>query len=248
MKIIKCKDYKDMSKIASTFVIELVKSKPNAILGLSTGGTPVGMYKELIDDHKNHGTSYKQITTINPDEYVGLPKDHDQSYYHFMYDVLFNHIDINEENIHIPSGLGNVEDNCVKYNKMLENYTIDLQILGIGSNGHIGFNEPGTLFDSVTHITNLSESTINDNMRYFENDVEKVPKQAITMGISNIMQARKIILLASGKNKANAISNLVNGKVSNDCPASILQEHKDVTVITDEDATSLISNPKKRFY
>ncbi|MGI6509454.1 MAG: glucosamine-6-phosphate deaminase [Erysipelotrichaceae bacterium] len=241
MKVIVCKDYDDVSDKAAEIMLDVVKSDPKAVLGLATGSSPIGLYQRMIKDHQENGTSYAEITTFNLDEYVGLDRDHPQSYYTFMHQNLFNHLDMKKENINIPSTQGDdMQANCDAYNELLSKYSIDLQLLGIGSNGHLAFNEPGTPFDSVTQVVDLVESTIKDNARFFDYDMSKVPTQSITMGIKNVMDAKRILLVASGKNKADAIYKTVNGEISTDCPASILQKHPDVTIVVDEDAASLL--------
>ncbi len=245
IKVIKVKNKEEISKKAFEIMHELVTSKPDAVLGLATGSSPIGLYQLMIRDHKENGTSYRNVTTFNLDEYVGLPKDHPESYYSFMHRNLFDGIDVREENIHIPSSEGNLDERCREYNEALAKQTIDLQILGIGSNGHIGFNEPDTPFDSVTHIVDLKESPIKDNARFFDNDISKVPTQAITMGISNVMAAKKIVLVANGENKANAIRATVMGVVNEKVPASVLQNHPDVVIIIDEEAASSLYKEKR---
>lgn len=245
IKVVRVKNKEEISKKAFEIMHELVTSNPKAVLGLATGSSPVGLYELMIRDHKENGTIYKDVTTFNLDEYVGLPKDHPESYYSFMHRNLFDGLDVKEENIHIPSSEGNLEERCEEYNEALSKQTIDLQILGIGSNGHIGFNEPDTPFDSVTHIVDLKESTIKDNARFFDDDISKVPTQAITMGISNVMAAKKIILIANGENKANAIRATVMGPVDEKVPASVLQNHPDVVIIIDEEAGSSLYKEKR---
>ena len=245
IKVVRVKNKEEISKKAFEIMHELVTSNPKAVLGLATGSSPVGLYELMIRDHKENGTSYKDVTTFNLDEYVGLPKDHPESYYSFMHRNLFDGLDVKEENIHIPSSEGDLEERCDEYNEALSKQTIDLQILGIGSNGHIGFNEPDTPFDSVTHIVDLKESTIKDNARFFDDDISKVPTQAITMGISNVMAAKKIILIANGENKANAIRATVMGPVDEKVPASVLQNHPDVVIIIDEEAGSSLYKEKR---
>lgn len=241
IKVIICKDYNEVSDRAAEIMLDVVKNNPKAVLGLATGSSPIGLYQRMIKDHQENGTSYANITTFNLDEYVGLEQEHPQLYYTFMHQNLFNHIDIKKENVNIPSVQGDdMQANCDAYNELLSKQKIDLQLLGIGSNGHLAFNEPGTPFDSVTQVVDLKQSTIQDNARFFDNDMSKVPTQSITMGIKNVMDAKKILLVASGKNKADAIYQTVKGEVSTDCPASILQKHPDVTVVVDEDAASLL--------
>ncbi len=241
IKVITCKDYEEVSDRAAEIMLDVVKNNPKAVLGLATGSSPIGLYQRMIKDHQENGTSYAEITTFNLDEYVGLEQEHPQSYYTFMHQNLFNHIDIKKENVNLPSVQGeDMQANCDAYNELLSKYKIDLQLLGIGSNGHLAFNEPGTPFDSVTQVVDLLDSTIQDNARFFDNDMSKVPTQSITMGIKNVMDAKRILLIASGKNKAEAIYQTVRGEVSTDCPASILQRHPDVTIVVDEDAASLL--------
>ena len=234
MQIIKVKNYDQMSEEALKIVLDVVKNKPDAVLGLATGSTPLGLYAKMIEDHKNNGTSYAECRTVNLDEYVGLDVNSNQSYVYFMRENLFKSIDINLENTHIENGKAeNKEAECAHYNTLLGELVQDVQILGIGSNGHIAFNEPGTPFDSVTHIVDLAESTIKDNSRLF-NSIDEVPRQAFTMGLSNIMNAKKIVILANGEGKAYAIGELVNGEIREEVPATILRNHPDCILICDE--------------
>lgn len=240
MKVIVTKNYDEMSEKAFEIVKEVVVNNKNAVLGLATGSTPLGLYAEMIKDHKENGTSYKDVKTLNLDEYAGLDVTSDQSYVYFMRENLFKHIDIDLNNTHIENGKAvNRELECENYNKLIEELPRDLQILGIGSNGHIAFNEPGTAFDSETHIVDLTESTIKDNSRLFER-IEDVPRQAFTMGLKNIMHAKKIVVLASGANKAKAVYGMLKGPVTETLPASVLQLHPDCTLIVDEVAYSLM--------
>lgn len=241
MKIIKVENYNEASFKAFEIFKNQITTKPDSTLGLATGSTPLKLYELLIKDHQENKTSYQAIKTFNLDEYVGLDGSHEQSYEYFMNQNLFEHIDIKHENTHVPSGIGDVAANIDLYNEMLEQNPIDLQLLGIGSNGHIGFNEPGTPKDSVTSLVELKPSTIADNARlFFGGDKTKVPKQAISMGIANIFAAKKIVLIACGQNKAEAIKTLIEGVESPDCPASFLQSHPDVTVIIDTAAASAL--------
>ena len=229
---------------ASDKAFELMKEylQPGKVLGLATGSTPLGLYARMIRDHEENGTSYLDIKTFNLDEYVGLEITHPESYYAFMHRNLFDHIDIREENVHIPCGLGDdLEEKAREYDEMIDQDPVDIQILGIGSDGHIAFNEPGTPFDSPTHITDLAESTIRDNCRFFDNDISKVPTQAVTQCIGTIMKAKNIILIATGANKAQAVRDMIEGEVDEACPASILQRHPNVYAIIDEAAASLLS-------
>ena len=240
MKIIKTKNYEELSAEAAKILIDIVRSNPYAVLGLATGTTPLGLYKKLIADHTKNRTSYKHIRAVNLDEYKGLPKEHKQSYAYFMRKNLFEHIDIDLENAHIENGVAADEQaECERYDKLLKSMRQDIQLLGLGSNGHIAFNEPNTSFESTTHVVNLTESTIKDNARLF-NNIEEVPKQAYTMGLNSIMQAKKILILASGANKAEAVCKLVNGNVTEAVPASILQNHPDCTLIIDKEAAKLL--------
>ena len=234
MQIIKVKNYDQMSEEALKIVLDVVKNKPDAVLGLATGSTPLGLYAKMIEDHKNNGTSYAECRTVNLDEYVGLDVNSNQSYVYFMRENLFKSIDIKLENTHIENGKAeDKEAECAHYNTLLGELVQDVQILGIGSNGHIAFNEPGTPFDSVTHIVDLAESTIKDNSRLF-NSIDEVPRQAFTMGLSNIMNAKKIVILANGEGKAYAIGELVNGEIREEVPATILRNHPDCILICDE--------------
>ena len=240
MKVIVVKDYEEMSLKAFEVMAEVVKNKPNAVLGLATGSTPIGLYKNMIKDHKENGTSYKNIKTVNLDEYAGLDYSSDQSYVYFMRSNLFDHIDIDLNNTNIENGKAtDRQAECDRYNKLLEELQQDIQVLGIGSNGHIAFNEPGTPFGSVTHIVDLAESTIKDNSRMFAS-IDEVPRQAFTMGLKNIMNAKKVLILANGANKAKAVYGLVKGEVTENLPASVLQLHPDCVVIADESAASLL--------
>ncbi len=233
-----CKDENEVAVEAFKVMKETMQN-PKAVLGLATGSSPVKLYAKMIEDHKENGTSYKDVVTFNLDEYVGLPRNHEQSYYTFMHENLFNAIDVKEENIHVPNGeVADPEAEAKAYEAELKKYSVDLQVLGIGSDGHIAFNEPGTPLDSETHIAELTEQTISDNARFFEEDMSKVPTTAITQGLASIMRAKKIVLIATGANKADAVYGMLKGEVTTDCPASILQKHADVTVVLDEAAAS----------
>lgn len=240
MKIIRVKDFTELSLEGTKIVGELIKNNPQATLGLATGFSPVGLYQNLVKMVQNKEISFKEIKTYNLDEYCELPKSHPESYYSFMHRNLFSHVDIKEENVHIPSSEGqDMQKNCDDYNELLHRATIDLQLLGIGGNGHIGFNEPGTPFDKETFVVKLTERTRQDNKMFFKEE-EEVPHYAITMGIKNIMQAKKILMLISGKGKAEAVKRLLSGEITPDFPASILHKHPDVTVVIDEPAAALI--------
>lgn len=231
----------EINQIVSKEIIDLVNKNNNCILGLATGSTPEGVYKLLVEAYNNKKVSFKNVKTFNLDEYVGLEETHSQSYRYFMNKNLFNHIDIDINNTNIPSNKDNDNNLNVYDQKIKDAGGIDIQLLGIGSNGHIAFNEPGTSFDSNTHIVTLKESTINDNSRFF-NSIDEVPKQAITMGLNSILQAKRIILIAFGKNKQEAIYKMMALDPSEELPASILQKHPNVTIFCDEEAASLLLN------
>ncbi|MDN3689755.1 glucosamine-6-phosphate deaminase [Cyclobacterium jeungdonense] len=220
--------------------IAAVKANPQSVLGLSTGSSPLETYANLVRDHQRNGTDYSKIHTFNLDEYVGLSGSHPQSYRYFMNAHLFRHLNIPIAQTHVPTGVGDLEKECERYEKeILEQGGIDLQLLGLGTNGHIGFNEPGTSFDSRTHVISLLKETIEANARFFSGK-EEVPTKAITMGIQSIMDARQIVLLAYGSKKAAPIRDAVNGPITETMPASILQNHPDVTLYLDEEAASLL--------
>ncbi|NLK63693.1 MAG: glucosamine-6-phosphate deaminase [Tissierellia bacterium] len=240
MEVIIKDNYTEISFLAADYLINTVKTKNDAILGLPTGSTPIGMYKAIINQYKDK-ISFKNVRTFNLDEYVGLDRRNKNSYRYFMDENLFSHIDIKEDNIHIPDGVAqDLKQECRDYEELLKTTgQMDIMYLGIGHNGHIGFNEPGDYFEPFTHIVKLTEDTIEANKRFFAN-LDSVPKTAITMGIKTIMSAKKIILLASGSSKAEAISKTVKGKITPRVPASILQLHDDVTLIIDKEASKLI--------
>ncbi len=237
MKVIKVKDYEEMSTEACTFILNKLKQLQKPVLGLATGSTPEGLYKRLINKYNEQEVSFKDISTYNLDEYVGLENDDPNSYHYFMHDKLFKHIDIPEDQAHVPNGVAkDMDKECQNYEKQISDAgQINIQVLGMGLNGHIGFNEPGTPFSSRTHIVELDESTREANARFF-NSLEEVPKKAITMGIETIMESKEILMLVSGANKKEALDRLLNGEVTEDFPASILQQHDHVTVIADEAA------------
>ena len=241
MRIIVCDNYDLLSKKAAQIVGSQMILNPKSILGLATGSTPIGMYKNLIKMYEEGLIDFSKTTTFNLDEYYQLPINNDQSYHYFMDENLFNHININRENIHIPNGMADdIDAECVLYDKMIDDNGIDIQILGIGNNAHIGFNEPTINFNKGTHIVTLDESTREANARFF-NSIDEVPTKAITMGTGSIFKSKKILLLASGANKAEAIYNTVHGKVTPEVPSSILQFHKDVIIILDKEAASLLN-------
>lgn len=241
MKIIKAKDYKDMSRKAANIISAQVIMKPNAVLGLATGSTPIGIYEQLIDWFNKGDIDFSEVTTINLDEYRGLDKEHNQSYWYFMHTNFFDKINIKEENINVPNGSNpDAKEACEEYENIIHNAGgIDLQLLGIGNDGHIGFNEPGAAFELATHCVDLTESTIEANKRFFLSK-EDVPKQAYTMGIKSIMQARKVLMVVNGKGKANIVKQAFFGPVTPEVPASILQMHPDFTLVGDEEALSEI--------
>lgn len=240
MKVVVVKNYDELSKLGAEIIANLIKEKPNCTLGLATGSSPVGTYQNLIKAYNNKEISFKDVHSYNLDEYCGIDRNHPQSYYYFMHDNLFNHVNIVEDNVHLPSASGeNFEKQCDEYNAMLREAEIDIQLLGIGSNGHIAFNEPGTPFDLETHVVELTDKTRQDNKRFF-NSIDEVPTHALTMGIKNIMQAKQIVMLISGANKADTVVQLLNGPVTESFPASILHKHENVTVIIDEAAYSKV--------
>ena len=242
MRLMITESYEELSKAAAEEFAKVIKEKPNAVLGLATGGSPVGMYKELIKMYEKNELDFSKVTTVNLDEYIGLNPEHNQSYRHFMNENLFNHININIANTFVPNGLAdNLEVECKEYDKkIMELGGIDIQLLGVGNNGHIAFNEPDEQLSAGTHVISLTENTIEANSRFFEN-INDVPKKAITMGLGGIMKAKKIILIASGESKAEAIKGLFSGKITTDNPASMLQMHRDVTVVVDKAAATLIN-------
>jgi glucosamine-6-phosphate deaminase len=234
MEIIRVRDYKELSKKAAEIIIQKVKQSNTLTIGLATGSTPEGLYRELINEHRLNKTSYQHITTFNLDEYVGIKPEDPNSYHYYMNQHLFSGIDISQHNTHIPSGIAkNLVEECVKYDQLVESSGgIDLQILGIGQNGHIGFNEPGTSFESKTHVVQLKESTREANARFFPT-FEAVPTHAITKGISTILKSKQILLLVSGEKKAEALQQLLYGEISEQFPASVLKLHPNVTIIAD---------------
>lgn len=235
MKLLVVKDYEEMSCVAAKIFKDIINEKPDAVLGLATGSTPIGLYKKLIEMNRNKEIDFSNIKTINLDEYVGLGKENPQSYRYFMNENLFNHINIHKANTLVPNGLAeDIEKEAKSYDKKIEELGgIDIQILGIGSNGHIAFNEPDDFLIEETHVTNLSQSTIEANSRFFKS-INEVPTRAITMGIGSIMKAKKILLLVKGEDKVKAVKELLNGNITTKNPATILKLHEDVTIIMDE--------------
>lgn len=237
MNILKFHSDEDFVQTGASLIVSLLQSNPKAVLGLATGSSPVGVYARMIDMYRKGLVSFSKATTFNLDEYIGLPDNHPQSYRSFMNEQLFNHIDINLNQTYIPNGNAvDMEAECLAYEKKLDEYgPVDLQILGIGSNGHIGFNEPDANLSSKTHVVDLLEDTREANARFFDT-LEDVPRQAITMGIGSILKAKQILLLARGEGKAEAIRNAVEGPITTQCPASLLQSHPNVIVLVDEGA------------
>lgn len=241
MRVVIAKDYQDMSARAARIVAGQLYLKPNSVLGLATGSTPLLMYQDLIKLHQEVGLDFSEALTFNLDEYLGLAQDNEQSYYYYMFHNFFKHINIKQENIYIPSGLpADVDEECRRYDiKIKEQGGIDLQVLGIGVNAHIGFNEPDIKFEATTHKVKLDEETILANARFFDT-IKEVPQFAISMGIKTIMHAKKVLLLANGENKAEAIYKALFEGIRPEVPASILQLHQDVTVIVEEKAAKEI--------
>jgi glucosamine-6-phosphate deaminase len=239
MEVVITKDYDEMSQTAARIIRRQVIRKPNSVLGLATGGTPVGTYQELIRLHKEEGLDFSKVTTFNLDEYLGLPPTHDQSYNYFMHDNLFNHINVDPSHIFIPNGMADdIDGFCRWYEEQMEQAGgIDLQLLGIGSDGHIAFNEPGSSLGSRTRLKTLVEQTIKDNARFFENE-DDVPRFAITMGVGTILEAREILLIANGESKAKVCAEFIEGPVTAWVTASTLQLHPRVIVVLDEPAAS----------
>lgn len=242
MKIIRAKDYQDMSRKAANIISAQVIMKPDCVLGLATGGTPVGTYAQLVDWYNKGDLDFSEVTTVNLDEYRGLPKEHPQSYRYFMNENLFSKVNIDPAKTNLPDGTNlDTAAECARYNGIIHKLGgIDLQLLGIGPNGHIGFNEPGEAFELETHCIDLAPTTIEANKRFFDGNEALVPKQAYTMGIKTIMQARKVLVVANGKAKAQAVKDAVTGPVTPACPGSILQLHPDCILVADEEALSLL--------
>ena len=237
MRLIVCESYDEISKKAAEFVKAQILLKKNSVLGLATGSTPIGMYKELVLSYKNGEVDFSQAVTFNLDEYFPIDEDNEQSYHYYMKKNFFDGVNVRPENIHMPPGrTDNPEKACRLYDEAIINAGgIDLQILGIGRNGHLGFNEPDAALDSATHVGTLTENTIEANSRFFESE-EDVPKKAITMGLSSIMKSSMILLLVSGKEKHEALCGLLSGKVSTKNPSSVLNMHKNAVIICDKEA------------
>ena len=242
MKILRAKDYADMSRKAANIISAQVILKPNCVLGLATGGSPVGTYAQLVDWYNKGDLDFSEVTTVNLDEYRGLPRTHDQSYWYFMQKNLFEHVNVRPDAVHVPDGSNpDAEAACKAYDQIIHDLGgIDLQLLGIGPAGHLGFNEPADPFPLGSHCVDRTESTIEANKRFFGGNADLVPKQAYTMGVGTIMQARKVLMVANGKGKAEIIKQAFFGPVTPEVPASILQMHPDFTLVADEEALSLI--------
>ena len=241
MRIIKTSDYNEMSKVAANIIAAQITLKPNSVMGFATGSSPEGTYKELVKKYEAGDISFADITTVNLDEYKGLPKENDQSYDYFMNDNLFKHVNIDRAKTFLPNVLAEDADaECARYEALIQDLGgIDMQLLGIGRNGHIGFNEPCDEFKNGTHCVTLTESTIDANKRFFAS-ADDVPRQAYTMGIGTIMAAKKIVLVVAGKDKAEAVKKCVEGPITPSVQGSILQLHPDVTIVCDADAYSLL--------
>ena len=241
MKIYETKDYQEMSRQAANILSAQVILKPDCVLGLATGSTPIGTYDQLVDWYNKGDVDFSQVRTVNLDEYRGLDHDNDQSYYYFMHDNLFDKVNIKPENTHLPDGTNlDSEEEAARYEALVQSLgTVDLQLLGLGRNGHIGFNEPGDSFVEPTHCVDLKESTIEANKRFFES-ADDVPKQAYSMGIGTIMRAKKILVVVSGEDKAQALKDTICGPISPKVPGTILRLHPDVTIVADEAAMSLM--------
>ncbi|MCL2334797.1 MAG: glucosamine-6-phosphate deaminase [Endomicrobia bacterium] len=241
MEYIICKNYEEVSLLGAAILAKQINKNPKSILGLATGSTPVGMYKKLVEMHKKSGLDFSEVKTFNLDEYYPIKKSNDQSYDYFMRDNLFSHINIKKENIHLPNGESSDPDKeCAAYEKMIADAGgVDIQVLGIGVNGHVGFNEPENELKLATHLTGLTKNTIEVNSRFFKK-IEDVPTKALTMGMGTINKAKSILLLITGKSKAPVVKKLFSGVVTTAVPASFLHLHPDVTVLLDEAAAELL--------
>lgn len=241
MKIIVTKNHEEMSRVAADLFAEVLREKPESVLGLATGETPIRMYQNLIEMYREGTLDFSRASSVNLDEYYPITPDNDQSYRYFMNHQLFDHVNIDKARTHVPDGTAKDADACCReYEAKIDELGgADIQVLGIGRNGHIGFNEPADELIPLTHLTSLTESTIQANARFFASE-DDVPKHALTMGMQSVFKARRILLLASGASKAEAIRGMVNGNLSTHLPASLLQLHPDVTVICDEAAYSLV--------
>lgn len=241
MRIIRTKNYEDMSKKAADLIASVVLLKPNCVLGLATGSSPIGTYDNLVKMYEEGNLDFSQVRSVNLDEYKGLPRTNEQSYYYFMHEHLFSRVNIDPKNTNLPDGMEeNSRKACKKYDKIIASMGgVDMQLLGLGHDGHIGFNEPNTEFDKTTHCVNLTQMTIEANKRFF-NSIDEVPKQAYTMGVGTIMAAKMVIMVVSGKDKAKILKKAFFGPVTPEVPASILQFHPNFVLVADEDALSLV--------
>lgn len=238
MQIIIVDDKKQVAQSAFQIIKETMQAHPDPVLGLATGSTTIDLYQRMIQAYRENELSYKNVRTYNLDEYVGLEPTHDQSYAYFMKDRLFDHIDIDQRKTHLPHGnASDLQAECDRYEALVKSMPADVEILGIGTNAHIAFNEPGSSFDSTTHVIELTKQTREDNARFFKNK-DEVPTHAITIGTASILMAKKIVLMATSESKAEAIQQMVEGPVNTDCPASILQNHPNVVLIIDKKAAS----------
>lgn len=253
MLVVVHEDYDAMSRKGAEIIASRIRQKPNLILGLATGSTPLGLYNELVRMHKSDGLDFSKVVTFNLDEYIGVPPEHDQSYHYFMWHSLFKHINVNPSHVHVPQGMygdlkissfetdPKIEQFCTWYEDEIKEYGgIDVQVLGIGGNGHIAFNEPGSSLGSRTRIKTLTEKTVKDNARFFKSENE-VPRYAITMGVGTIMEARELLLLANGEEKADAVKAAVEGPITAMCPASALQLHRKAIILADMKAATKLS-------
>ena len=241
MRVIVCENYEELSNQAAKIVSSQLVVKPNSILGLATGSTPIGLYQNLIDMNKKGEIDFSEVKTFNLDEYYPIKKSNDQSYDYFMNEQLFSHVNIDKNNTNIPNGeAADPVEECERYEKLLDAIGgVDLQILGIGQNGHIAFNAPDENLIAVTHLTGLTQSTIEANSRFFAS-ADEVPKQALTMGMGSILKAKKIVILANGANKSKAVAELLNDNITTSNPATMLKVHPDVTLICDKEAFSAV--------
>lgn len=243
MRLIRAKDYEEVSRRAANIIASVIHLKPDCVLGLATGSSPVGTYRELIAKYESGDLDFSAVRTVNLDEYVGISKDHDQSYAYFMRNNLFDHVNINQANCNIPNGMNpDAEGECARYDAVIDSFGgADLQLLGLGPNGHIGFNEPADSFVKNTNKVALTKATIDANARFFESR-DDVPRYAYTMGIGGIMKAKRVLLVVNGKNKAQAVKDCFFGPICPQAPGSILQLHPDFTLVADDDALSLVKD------
>lgn len=239
MKILVCKDYEELSLKSAEIIVNQINQKKDSVLGLATGGTPVGMYKELVKSYREGKVDFGKVITFNLDEYYGVDHENINSYHYYMKTNFFDHVNVERKNINIPNGMSkDIEKECREYDEKIQNMGgIDLQVLGVGLNGHIGFNEPAKELMSGTHITDLTKETINANARFFE-DISQVPTRAITMGMATILRSKKIVVLINGKNKSKIFEKITGKKITTQIPATLLQLHPDVTIVVDEQAAT----------